>query len=179
MRSPVAHALVALSLAACDDGGKAAEQRATDLAAKLVPIVAEDAVEVRRGLPGGAAKLATLIDADPGANLAGLQRAIAGARASVHDLAVAKSTFFSFTDPSGTVLRSEADPDLLAHRSVLQAFPALKKALDPASGPVEVFGEMAEMRGVRTGPDEAWVVAHPVKDAKGALAGLFVTPESF
>ena len=175
----LAGSLALLALAGCDDGGKAAEQRAVDLAAKLVPVVAEDAAQVRRGLPAGAAKLTALLDTDPGANLAGLQRAITSARAQVHDLAVAKSTFFSFADASGTVLRSEADPDLLAHHSVVAAFPSLKKALDPASGPVEVFGEMAELRGVRNGPDHTWVVASPVKDAKGALAGLFITGWSF
>jgi hypothetical protein len=177
--SALAPLVAAIALAGCEDGGKVAEQKAVDACAKLVPVVEEDAAEVRRGLPGGAEKLAKLVDADPGANLVGLQQAIAGARASVHDLAVAKSTFFSFADPSGTVLRSEADPDLLAHHSVLQAFPALKKALEPSSGAVEVFGEMPEMRGVRNGPDQAWVVAHPVKDAKAGLAGLFVTGWSF
>lgn len=172
-------ALASAALGACHESGKLSEQKAVDACAKLVPIVAEDAAQVRRGLPVGAAKLGSLVDTDPGGNPAGLQRAIAGARASVHDLAVSKSTFFSFADPTGVVLRSEADPDMLANKSVLAAFPSLKKAIDPASGIVEAFGEMPELRGVRNGPDQAWVVAHPVKDPKGDVKGIFVTGWSF
>ena len=175
----IALALAATAISACDDGGKLSEQKAADACAKLVPVVTADAAQVRRGLPIGAAKLGGLDDADPGANPAALQRAIAAARAAVLDLAVAKSTFFSFADPSGVVQRSEADPDLLAHHSVFAAFPPLKKALDPSSGVVEIFGEMPEMRGVRSGPDHNWVVAHAVKDPKGDLKGLFVTGWSF
>jgi hypothetical protein len=174
----VASALV-VSAAGCEDSRAAAEQKAADAVAKLLPTVKEDVEQVRRGLPQGAAKLATLIEADPGANLPGLQRAIQGARGAVKDLDVAKSTFFSFTDATGTVLRSEADPDLLAGKSVIAAFPELKKATDPSSGNVEAFGEMQEMRGLRNGQDYQWVVAHPVKDAGGQLKGLFVTGWSF
>lgn len=172
-------ALLATAATACEDQGKVSEQKASDEIAKLLPVVKEDVAEVRRGMPSGATKLASLLDPDPANNLPGLQRAIQAARSSVKDLDVAKSTFFSFTDPSGIVLRSEADPDLLAHHSVIEAFPELKKALDPKAGLVEVFGEMQEMRGVRTGADTTWVVAHPVKDTEGALKGLFVTGWSF
>jgi hypothetical protein len=174
-------AATALALATgCEDTVKVSEQKAVDAAAKLVPVVNEDVTQVRRGLPAGAAKLGALVDADPGANLVGLQRAIAGARASVPDLEVAKSTFFSFADTSGVVLRSEADPDFLAQKSVVAVFPELRKALDPeAKDNVELFGEMPEMRGVRNGPDLAWVVAHPVDDPKGTLKGMFVTGWSF
>jgi hypothetical protein len=175
----IACALLALLASACGDGGKGSQKCAAELADKLVPVLKEDVGQVRRGLPAGAAKLGTLLEADPGANLLGLQKAIQGARASVHDLEVAKSTFFSFADPSGTVLRSEADPDMLANKSVVAAFPELKKALDPQAGIVEVFGEMQEMRGVRTGPDHQWVAAHPVKGADGQLKGVFVTGWSF
>lgn len=177
----LALALTALATlaAGCDDAAKVSEQTAADEVARLLPVVKKDVEQVRNGLPQGAAKLATLIDPDPGANLLGLQQAIAGARASVQDLAFAKSTFFSFADPSGVVLRSEADPDMLASKSVIAAFPALKKALEPTAGLVETFGEMAEMRGVRTGPDHQWVVAHPVKGDDGKLRGLFVTGWSY
>jgi hypothetical protein len=172
---------VALAIASqgCEDQGKASEQKAVDEVGRLLPVVKQDVDEVRKGMPEGAKKLATLLDPDPGNNLPGLQRAITGTRSAVKDLDVAKSTFFSFADTSGVVLRSEADPDLLARKSVLTAFPELKRALDPAADNVEVFGEMAEMRGVRTGPDTTWVVAHGVKDASGKLAGMFVTGWSF
>lgn len=171
--------LVAALATACKDDGKASQKNAAEVVDKLVPVVKEDVGQLRNGLPAGAAKLTTLLDADPGADLRALQRAIAGARALVKDLEVAKSTFFSFTDPSGTVLRSEADPDMLANRSVLAAFPELKKALDPSSGVTEVFGEMQEMRGLKTGQDLQWVLAHPVKDGGGQLKGMFVTGWSF
>jgi hypothetical protein len=38
---------------------------------------------------------------------------------------------------------------------------------------------MQEMRGVRNGPDLAWAVAHPVKDAGGQMKGVFLTGWSF
>ncbi|WP_437652683.1 hypothetical protein [Sorangium sp. So ce1182] len=175
----LACALAATLASACQEDGKTSQKHAAELCAKLAPVVAEDVGQVRTGLPAGAAKLAALVDTDPGANLLGLQRAIAGARASVKELQFAKSTFFSFTDPSGTVLRSEADPDMLANRSVLASFPELRKVLEPSSGVVEAFGEMQEMRGVRNGPDLQWVAAHPVKASGGELKGLFVTGWSF
>ncbi|HVY48450.1 MAG TPA: hypothetical protein VHB21_21325 [Minicystis sp.] len=171
-------AVSSLALVACEDQGKINEQTASDELARLAPVVKEDAAQVRKGLPEGAKKLAALLGPDPGADLAALQRAIATARAQVQDLSVAKSTFFSFTDPSGTVLRSEADPDLLAGKNVVAAFPALKAALDPKSGDVEAHGQMQEMRGVRNGADTAWVVAHPVV-VEGQLKGLFVTGWSY
>jgi hypothetical protein len=174
-----AAASLVVSVAGCEDSRAASEQRAADSVAKLVPIVKEDVEQVRRGLPQGSAKLGTLLESDPGQNLSGLQRAIQSARGAVKDLDVAKSTFFSFADVSGTVLRSEADPDLLAGKSVFAVFPELKKAADPGSGIVEVFGEMQEMRGVRNGQDAQWVVAHPVKDAGGQVKGIFVTGWSF
>ncbi|WP_437601065.1 hypothetical protein WMF28_05755 [Sorangium sp. So ce590] len=172
-------ALVAALVSACQDDGKTSQKQAAELCAKLAPIVAEDVGQVRTGLPVGSQTLATLVDTDPGANLLGLQRAIAGTRASVKELGFAKSTFFSFADPSGTVLRSETDPDMLANRSVLASFPELRKVLAPDSGLVEAFGEMQEMRGVRNGPDLQWVAAHPVKASDGELKGLFVTGWSF
>ncbi|KYG06972.1 hypothetical protein BE21_31760 [Sorangium cellulosum] len=175
----LACALVAALASACQEDGKTSQKQAAELCAKLAPVVAEDVGQVRTGLPAGSQKLATLIDTDPGANLLGLQRAIAGARASVKELEFAKSTFFSFADPSGTVLRSEADPDMLANRSVLASFPDLRKVLAPGSGLVEAFGEMQEMRGVRNGPDLQWVAVHPVKASDGELKGLFVTGWSF
>lgn len=178
--SLVAAAVVAAVLSAgCEDQGKVSEQKAVDELARLLPVVKEDVAEVRRGLPEGAKKLATLLEPDPGNNLPGLQRAITNSRGAIKDLDVAKSTFFSFADTGGIVLRSEADPDLLARKSVLAAFPELKGALEPAAENVEAFGEMPEMRGVRTGPDTTWVVAHGVKEAGGKVIGMFVTGWSF
>jgi hypothetical protein len=166
---------IALVLAGCDDNKKLSEQGAVDELQKLAPVLKEDVEQVRRGLPQGAIKLGPLLDEDTLKTPQNVQKAIATARSSVHDLELAKSTFFSFANPEGKVIASEATPDLLAEKSVLTAFPALKKALEPASGVVEAFGEMKELRGVRTGPDLAWVAAIPVKDDKGQAKGAFVT----
>jgi hypothetical protein len=177
----LALSLPILALAGCDDGRKASEQDAVDIAAQLAPVLKEDVAQVRRGLPQGAAKLGPMLDADTLANLAGVRRAIGQARADVNDLAVAKSTFFSFADSKGEVIRSEADPDVLAGKSLIvkEAFPALQKALDPAAGVVEAFGNVTDLYQVRKGPDLVWAAAVPVKDAKGQLAGMFVTGWSF
>ena len=172
-------AVASVFLGGCPDAGKLSEQKAADVVAKLAPVVGIDVQQVRRGLPEGAAKLGATIDADPGANLAGLQRAIAGARAGVKDLDLAKSTFFSFADTTGVVLRSEADPDSAAQKSILVPFPNLKKALEPGGGLVEQFGEMPELNGVRGKSDMQWVLAHPVKDGGGTVKGMFVTGWSF
>ncbi len=174
----LAFAALGPALAGCDDGKKLSEKEAFDEVALIAPLVKEDVEQVRKGLPAGAAKLAQKADADTLGNNSALQKAIAASRSSVKELDNAKCTFFSITDASGTVLRSETDPDMLAGKSVITAFPALKKALDPASGVVEAFGEMVEMRGLRTGQDLAWVIVHPMKDDKG-LKGLFVTGWSF
>jgi hypothetical protein len=172
-------AVVTLSLAGCDDHTKANQEGAAQQAQALVVVLKEDVAQVRRGLPVGAKELAGMLDADTLASPQALQKAIARARAIVPDLSLAKSTFFCFTDSTGIVLRSEVDPDLLAGKSMVAAFPPLKKALEATSPPVEVFGEMKELRGVRNGPDLAWVVAAPTTDTKGANKGMFVTGWSF
>lgn len=169
-------AAMALVLGAgCRDRGKVSEDKAAAGATRLVPVVRESAGQVRRGLPRGAKKLATLLEADPGANLEMLQRAVATARAGDKDLEFAKSTFFSFADTAGIVLRSESDPDVLVTKSILVPFPALKTALDAKSGVVEAFGEMSELAGVRGKPDRQWVAAHPVLGEGNAVRGIYVT----
>jgi hypothetical protein len=166
---------LALALAACDDGRKAAEQSASEALTKLAPVLKEDVTQVRRGLPEGAAKLGPMLDHDTLADLVRVQKAITRTRNLVPDLDVAKGTFFSFAEPDGKVVRSEVDPDELAGKSILVAFPALKKAADPAGGVAEAWGEMKELRGVKTGQDLIWAAAVPVKDEKAQLKGLFVT----
>ncbi len=176
-RSILASALVpfVFALAACDDNKKASEQSAVDALGKLAPVVKEDVAQVRRGLPEGAQKLGQKLDPDTIASPVAVQKAIIAARASVKDLELAKGTFFSYADATGNVLRSEADPDVLAGKSIFGPFPALKKALEPASGVVETWGEMKDLRGVKNGPDIIWAAAAPVKDDKGAVKGMFVT----
>jgi hypothetical protein len=184
MRPVNRHAFAAIApivfvLAACDENKKHSEQDAVDALDKVTALVKEDVGQVRRGLPEGAVKLGKLLDADTLANPAALQKAIGRARAEVKDLEVAKSTWFSYADEKGTVVRSEADPDMLAGKSVIGPFPALKKALDPSSGLVEGFGQMKELVMAKTGPDMAWLAAVPIKDDKGQSKGMFVSGWSF
>ena len=180
-RCAVSAAVVVLSVAGagCEDS-KASEETAVQLAAKLAGNVEEAVQQPRKGLPAGSQTLGTKFAAELGSgDLQTVQKAIQASRASVPDLDRAKSTFFAFADPNGTVVRSEADPDLLAGANVFKAFPDLKKAADPGSGVVELYGEMNEMRGLKTGADLAWVLAHPVKDKDGAVKGVFITGWSF
>ncbi len=168
-------AFLLLAVAGCDDGRKASEQSAADELTQLQPVLKEDVAQVRRGLPQGADKLAAVLDADMLANPAALQKALERIRATEKDLAVAKSTFFSYADTTGKVIRSEADPDVLADKSVFPSFGALKKATEPGGGLTEAWGEMKELRGARNGPDLTWVAAAPVKDDKGQIKGILVT----
>lgn len=178
-------AAVAMVAPACADDGVAAEEQAVWTLTQVHPLVARDVAQVKNGLPKGAELLAKHLADDPGADPAELQRRIKAARENVEDLAFSKGTFFSFTTPEGTVLRSEADPDRLVEKNVLAKFPGLKKALEPGAGVVVETGEMDEMRGVRTGDDTTFVAAHAVagKPAEGgavaAPRGLFVTGWSY
>jgi hypothetical protein len=172
-------AALVLTLTACEDNQKASEQAAVEELGKVMALVKEDVAQVKRGLPNGAEKLSKLLDADTLANPTAVQKAIGRARADEKDLMVAKSTWFSYADNTGTVVRSEADPDMLAGKNVVAAFPALKKALEPSSGVVEAFGEMKELKMAKHGPDTAWLAAVPVKDEKGGAKGAFVSGWSF
>src|SRR5262249_36197641 len=135
-------AALVLELCACTDKKETSEKAALEAVNRLLPIVKQDVEQIRKGLPEGAAKLGAQIDPDAGGSSAMLQSAIANARGQVKALELAKSTFFSFVDTTGVVLKSESDPDYLAGKNVFSAFPVLKKALEPQSGVVEVFGEM-------------------------------------
>lgn len=171
-------AIVASAGVGCGDPAKASQKAAADRLPGVVALVKEDVAQVRRGLPEGSAKLGKLLGPDPGADLGGLQRAIASARAGVKDLELAKSTFFTFVDPAGIALRSEADPDHLATKSVFAALPNLAKAKEASSGVVEDFGELKDIH-IRAGNDFTWAAAHPVKDEKGEVRGAFVTGWTF
>lgn len=171
-------AIVASATTGCGDAAKASEKAAADRLPGVVALVKDDVAQVRKGLPEGSAKLGKLLGPEAGGDLPGLQRAIASARAGVKDLELAKSTFFTFVDPSGTALRSEADPDLLATKNIFASLPKLKKATEAGSGVVEEVGELKDVY-IKAGNDLAWAAAHPVKDDKGEVKGAFVTGWSF
>lgn len=171
-------AVVALAGTGCGDAAKSSEKAAADRLPGVVALVKEDVAQVKRGLPEGSAKLGKLLGPDAGADLAGLQRAISSSRQGVKDLELAKTTFFTFVDTSGTALRSEADPDLLATKNIFSMLPKLKKATEAGSGVVDEVGELKDVY-IRAGNDLAWAAAHPVKDDKGDVRGAFVTGWSF
>lgn len=170
----LASLLLPLALAACDDNRKAAEQSAADALGKVAPVLKEDVMQVRRGLPEGAAKIGPMLDPDTLTDLLRVQKAISRTRALVPDLDVAKSTFFSYADKDGRVIKSEVDPDHLADKPLFPAFPGLRKAAEPGGGLAEAWGDMKELR-LHNGHDLVWAAAAPVKDDKGQLKGLFVT----
>jgi hypothetical protein len=167
-------ALAALLLG-CEDKAKIGGERASGLIDHLIPLVERDAKQVRDGIPEGAKKIAPLLEDQPGGDLATLQRAIQKSRAGVQNLAFAKSSFFVFVDPQGTVLRSESDPDLAAGGSLYKDIPEMKKLEDPSATVVEAFGKMHGLRGVQNGQDMQWVVGAPVSNAAGKRLGSFVT----
>jgi len=141
----------------------------------VLPLVERDTKQVRDGLPKGAKLMAKHLDSDPGSDIEGVKRALENARAGVDELEVAKSTFFIFVAPDGTVLRSQHEPDLPAGRSITKAIADTKPMLKPDAGLVETWGYMEGLRGVNKGDDLQWVVGHPVVDTEGKLLGSFMT----
>jgi hypothetical protein len=169
----------ALSLSACTDEGQASQAAAAEVVDAAIEVIDRDTDQLRKGMPEGVKVLAKRMPDDPQGSRLELQTAIKAARENTEKLAVAKSTFFSFADLDGKVLRSEIDPDRLVDQNVFQAFPTLSKAIDPTSGLVEAYGSMEALRGVKRGEDLAWIVAHPVLDASGKTKGVFVSGFSF
>lgn len=161
-------------LASCSDDGKASQAIALEAVDIALGLVDRDVNQVRGGMPEGAKLLAKKLPGDLGSR-AEVQTAIKASREKIDNLAFAKSTFFSFTSPEGVVLRSEIDPDRFVDQNVLKAFPDLAKALEPKAGLVEAYGELEALRGVKRGPDVAWIVAHQVPGDDGKVRGLFVT----
>ena len=107
---------------------------------------------MRRGLPHGAKSLGQIWEGkgDPLADLGSVRRALDKVRSEDRDLEVAKSTFFALTDDHGAVLRSDQEPDQLAGRPLVPAFPSLVKVL--AGEPLEeALGALPEMAGAKTG----------------------------
>lgn len=172
---PVLASPLASLLTGCEDNGKKSEAVAAESLDIIMPLLERDVGQVRKGLPEGAKLLAKKLPADPVGSRQELQKAIADSRKAVDDLAFAKVTFFAFATPDGVVLRNETDPDRLVEQNVIKAFPALEKAKDPKAGMVEAFGEMDALRGVKKGPDLAWIVAHPIVPEGGEAKGMLVT----
>jgi hypothetical protein len=166
---------VALSASACTDTAKVSEGKAVAHAERLAKLADDDVEEVRRGLPHGAKSLGQVWDGkkDPMADPSLARRGLDRARDENRDLAVAKSTFFAMTDDKGTVLRSDQEPDILAGKSLVASYPDMAKVL--AGEAIEMRGSMPETAGARTGGDEQWVAAAPVRDAQGKVRGIYAS----
>jgi len=159
----------------CTDSAKVSEAKTVAHAERLAKLADDDVEEVRRGLPQGAKSLGPAWDGkkDPLADPSLARRALDRVRDEVRDLAVAKSTFFALTDDKGTVLRSDQEPDHLAGKSLVLAYPALTQVL--AGEAIETRGAMAETAGARTGGDEQWIAAAPVRDGQGTVRGIYAS----
>jgi hypothetical protein len=160
---------------ACSEPSKLSEKKAIGHVERLAQLADDDVEELRRGMPRGARALGPIWDAkaDPVADPGSVRRALDRARNDDRDLAVAKSTFFALTDDKGGVLRSDQEPDQLAGKSLLAGYPGLEKVL--AGEPAELRGSMPETMGARTGSDEQWVTAAPVRNAKGVVRGMYAS----
>jgi hypothetical protein len=167
-------ALLALAGAACKDKGKESADQAKGHVAELVTLAEKDVGEVERGMPEGAKKLTAILakEPDPKANPQAVRAALFKALQQVPDLGVAKSTFFAITDDKGVAIRNNLDPDTMAGKDVLAAYPDLKKAL---AG--EAYVATTGMFGTPNpkGPDKEFAAASPIKREDGTTLGLFVT----
>ena len=166
---------VSLASSACTDAAKMSEQKATAHAERLAKLADDDVEEVRRGLPLGAKGLGAVLGAkkDPLDDPSLARRALDKVRDENRDLAVAKSTFFAVTDDKGNVLRSDQEPDHWVGKSLVGSYAAMSKVL--AGEALEMRGSMPEAAGARLGGDEQWVAAAPVRDAQGAVRGIYAT----
>jgi hypothetical protein len=167
--------LLALSTFSCTDSAKVSEEKATAHAERLASLADVDVEEVRRGLPNGAKSLGKEWEGkkDPFSDPSHARRALDRVRDEDRDLAIAKSTFFALADDKGTVLRSDQDPDHLAGKSLVTAYPDMAKVL--AGQAIETRGSMPETAGARAGGDEQWVAAAPVRDAEGNVRGIYAS----
>ena len=167
--------LASLGIAGCNESSKVSERKASAHAERLSKLVDDDVEEVRRGLPRGAKALGKIWEghADPHADPGSVRRALDRVRSEDRDLEVCKSTFFAITDDKGMVLRSDQEPEQLAGKNLLAAFPTLIKVLSGEG--VEAVGAIPELAGARTGSDVQWLAAAPVRDVSGVVRGIYVS----
>jgi hypothetical protein len=165
----------AIALMACTDPSKISERKAVTHVERLSKLADEDVEELRRGIPRGAKNLGAIWEGkgSPETDPSSVRRALDRVRNEDRDLEISKGTFFAATDDKGVVLRSDQEPDQLAGKSLMAAFPGLQKVL--AGETLEMRGSMAELAGARSGGDEQWLVGSAVRDAKSAVRGAYVS----
>jgi hypothetical protein len=159
--------------AGCKDQAKESAAHAAQDVADLALLVDKDLAEIERGLPEGAKRLATVVanGADPKEDVAGVRRALLRMRRDIVDLNVAKSTFFALADANGMAIRNDLEEDVMAGQNLFAVFPALARSKD---GYVTTPGAFPNA-STKSGPDEDWVAALPVKREDGSTGALLVT----
>jgi hypothetical protein len=168
--------LLVLALpASCSEPSKVSERKATEHVERLAKLSDDDVEEMRRGMPRAAKALGQIFDgkSDPHADPSSVRRALDRVRNDDRDLSLAKGTFFAVADDKGVVLRSDQEPDQLAGKSLMGAYPALAKVL--SGEVVELRKSMPETAGARAGGDEQWVIAAPVRDPQGVVKGIYAS----
>lgn len=162
----------------CKDQGKFSAQRAGEDVASLGRLAEKDVVELERGMPEGAKRLASLWSPSQGStqpkepreDLGAVRAALIKTRRDVPDLNLAKSTFFAITDARGIAIRNNLEQDAMAEKDLFAVFPDLAKAKD---GPVKTLGAFAET-AAQNPPDRDWLYAVPIQE-EGKLRGVYVT----
>lgn len=171
---------LALAVVGCSNNAKISEEKAAAHVERLAKVADEDVQEVRRGLPRGAQALSAvwaMAGANPQANRPAVCRKLEQARNGDRDLMVAKSTFFALADAQGVVLCSDQDPDTLVGKTLLSAFPQLRKAIEGT--PVETVGTMPEVGAKPNVADQEWLSGVPVRDSSDTIRGIYVSGWSY
>jgi hypothetical protein len=165
--------LVGWCVLACSKSSEQSLVKAKEHTRELVGITVRDVAEVRAGLPEGAKHLTEVAaDKDALGDAQAVRRALVRTRDKVQDLRVAKSTFFAWVDPQGTIVRTDQEQDLMAGKNLLAAFPELKKAL--SGNRAEAIGSLPEAAGVSGRKDGQWMCAVPISQG-GEVRALYVT----
>ncbi len=168
----VALATLSSSLA-CTPAGKVSEKHAEAHSRSLAELAKKDVLEIDRGLPDGARKLAPLFAKgdDPRSNLPGVRKELMRIRRDVPDLLTSKATFLALADGKGIAIRNDLEEDAMAGKNLIEIFPDLSKARDACVATVGAFPGPAKPAG----PDRDYIAACPVKNPEGATVGLLVT----
>lgn len=157
---------------ACKNSAEESANQAVQHAAMLGELAKNDVLEVERGLPEGAKRMAQLYanGADPERDLAAVRSSLKRIRRDVADLAIAKSTFFALANAHGVGIRNDLDQDAMAGQELTKSFPELARASK---------GEFVATSGAFVGfsgpNDRDWVAASPIKREDGTIAGMLVT----
>jgi hypothetical protein len=166
--------VLSLSLGGCKDQAKLSEQKALEHATDMSGLAEKDVGEVERGLPLGAAQMASLYanGADPQKDLPAVRSGLRHIRAEIPDLTVAKSTFFALADTQGVAIRNDLEQDVMAGQNVVAIFPALHKAID---GTFATATGQFPTKTPPSPPDKDWMAAAPIKGDHGQVAGILLT----